>query len=285
MTLLLSRSATRDPFAAVDILARTRGKEARASRRRRADRRRSAAPRVSFFATARSSAASASASSDGAYLVTGAAGFIGSHLCETLLRRGAAVVAVDLVDDPLGPYPTSWKRANAAMLHERASAHARDGASLSFHAGVDASDEDAMRRVYADAESRGVRVARVCHLGARSGVKGSMDDPAGTIAANVSSAAAVLNACSTRSPQTVRSFVLASSGSVYGDNNTSVDAATGAPIASRETDATDDPTSPYAASKRAAELVCRALIASKREVRSISHWSPYDRVGVVNADP
>jgi UDP-glucuronate 4-epimerase len=112
-----------------------------------------------------------------------------------------------------------------------------------------------------------------------------MDDPAGTIAANVSSAAAVLNACSTRSPQTVRSFVLASSGSVYGDNNTSVDAATGAPIASRETDATDDPTSPYAASKRAAELVCRALIASKREVRSISHWSPYDRVGVVNADP
>ena len=52
---------------------------------------------------------------DGAWLVTGAAGFIGSHVVERLLRSGAKVIAIDNIDEN-GPYPVEWKEANLDLL-------------------------------------------------------------------------------------------------------------------------------------------------------------------------
>ena len=185
--------------------------------------------------------------------MTGAAGFIGSHLCELLLSRGAAVVAVDNLDAH-GPYPVHFKEANLEVLRACAATHAASGASLRF-VRADVSDATAARALFrletdeADAKP----ITRVCHLGARSGVAASFDDAAGVVNANVGSTAALLAAAAEFG---VDAFVLGSSGSVYGDG--AKDPSQG-PTASCETDATDDPESPYAASKRAAELVCAAF--------------------------
>ena len=89
--------------------------------------------------------------------------------------------------------------------------------------------------------------------GARSGVKGSVDDPEGAVVANVSSTAVLLDLAAASG---CRSFVLASSGSVYGE--CAVDDE-GQPTASKEGDSTDAPISPYAASKRAAELMAHSF--------------------------
>ena len=207
----------------------------------------------------------------GSYLVTGAAGFIGSHLCELLLSRGAAVVAVDNLDKH-GPYPVHFKEANLEVLRACAATHAASGASLRF-VRADVSDATAARALFRrgtderspDADSRPIKpITRVCHLGARSGVAASFDDAAGVVNANVASTAALLAAAAEFG---VDAFVLGSSGSVYGDG--ARDPSRG-PRASRETDATDDPESPYAASKRAAELVCAAFGKSRPSIRRVT---------------
>ena len=211
--------------------------------------------RASAVASARVGASSVD--TDGSYLVTGAAGFIGSHLCELLLSRGAAVVAVDNLDAH-GPYPVHFKEANLEVLRACAAKHAADGASLRF-VRADVSDATAARALFELAAEDPFKkpVTRVCHLGARSGVAASFDDAAGVVVANVASTAALLAAAADFG---VDAFVLGSSGSVYGDG-----AKDDIPTPSLETDATDDPESPYAASKRAAELVCAAFRKSRGE--------------------
>lgn len=137
-------------------------------------------------ATTSVAAASDGAASDGSwsYLVTGAAGFIGSHLVEALLSKGAAVVAVDSLDRG-GPYPIEWKVSNVALLRRVAEEHEREGARLLFRE-LDAGDRESMRALFAGDDagvpgSDGAEefsgaatdvtkttmppVARVCHLG------------------------------------------------------------------------------------------------------------------------
>ena len=196
--------------------------------------------------------------------MTGAAGFIGSHLCELLLSRGAAVVAVDNLDAH-GPYPVHFKEANLEVLRACAVKHAAAGASLRF-VRADVSDATAASALFRLEADRAVSkpVTRVCHLGARSGVAASFDDAAGVVNANVGSTAALLAAAAEFG---VDAFVLGSSGSVYGDG--AKDPSQG-PTASCETDATDDPESPYAASKRAAELVCAAFGKSRPSIRRVT---------------
>lgn len=161
----------------------------------------------------------------GRVLVTGAAGFIGSHLCDALVERGDEVVGVDNFD-PF--YPRALKERNLALV--RASARFRFlEADVTRHA-LPLDD-----------------VAVVVHLAAKPGVRASLENPAPYSEANVTGTVRVLDA--TRRAGIGR-VVFGSSSSVYGD-------VTPAPFA--EEAAAVRPISPYAASKRAGELMAHAF--------------------------
>ena len=160
-------------------------------------------------------------------IVTGAAGFIGSHVVEALLARGDIVVGIDNFDSFYDP---DVKRANIAdaMLHR----------SFELVEG-DVRDAAAMRRVI-DAFHPDV----IVHLAARAGVRPSIQDPALYAAVNVLGTTVLLDAA--RAAKISR-LVVASSSSVYGNDAT---------VPFREDEPAIHPISPYAATKRAAELMC-----------------------------
>lgn len=162
-------------------------------------------------------------------LVTGGAGFIGSHVCERLVARGDEVVIVDSFD---AFYSPSVKRRNIAALAE-------SGRMTLVEA--DIADVD-----FIDGELGAVRVDAIVHLAARAGVRPSLDRPLDYARTNVEGTLAVLELARRRG---VRPFVFGSSSSVYGDTT---------PVPFSETVAADDPISPYAATKRAGELACRS---------------------------
>jgi UDP-glucuronate 4-epimerase len=162
-------------------------------------------------------------------VVTGGAGFIGSHLCERLLARGHRVFAVDVLD---AFYDPAVKRSNVAgMLPDPRFAllelDIRDGAAI----------EAALR-------ARGARVDAVVHLAARAGVRPSIEEPLLYAQVNVEGTTAMLDLA--RRMEVPR-FVFASSSSVYGNH---------AAVPFSEDDPVAHPISPYAATKRAGELVC-----------------------------
>jgi UDP-glucuronate 4-epimerase len=157
-------------------------------------------------------------------VVTGAAGFIGSHLVDALVARGDVVVGVDNFD-PL--YPRATKEANLRG--------ARCHPGFSF-VEADITDASALRPLLT-AETV------LVHLAAKAGIRPSFADPVGYARANVVGTAAVVDAARAAG---LSRLVLASSSSVYGD-------VTPAPF--REDSAAIQPLSPYAATKRAAELL------------------------------
>jgi UDP-glucuronate 4-epimerase len=162
-------------------------------------------------------------------LVTGGAGFIGSHLCARLLGRGDEVTAVDNFD-PF--YPERLKRRAIEPL-------LRSGMRLVT---ADIRDEAAM-----DAAFRESRPQTVVHLAALAGVRPSLERPAAYMDVNVRGTAVLLDAARKAN---VRRFVFGSSSSVYGE---------GAEPPFRETARIDSPLSPYAASKAAGELLARTF--------------------------
>ena len=168
-------------------------------------------------------------------LVTGAAGFIGSHVSAALVARGSRVVGVDNLD-PF--YADSLKRRNLGEIDAIARAAATKGGSFQ-HVHADIRDGAAMKEVF---ETH--RPVGVVHLAARAGVRPSLVDPAGYMLTNVVGTVNILEAA--RSVGCTR-IVAASSSSVYG-NLASVPFAESADVSA--------PISPYAASKRAMELVC-----------------------------
>lgn len=157
-------------------------------------------------------------------LVTGAAGFIGSHLCERLLEGGAEVVGLDSFDDF---YDRRIKEANV----ERA----REFDAFTLVRG-DVRDHACLRGL-ADG------IERVVHLAARAGVRPSIRDPLLYEDVNVRGTAMLLEFARERG---VRRFIFGSSSSVYGNNE----------VPFREGDSVDRPVSPYAATKKAGELLC-----------------------------
>jgi UDP-glucuronate 4-epimerase len=165
------------------------------------------------------------------YIVTGGAGFIGSHLVDRLLAGGADVVAVDNFD-PF--YPEAWKRSNLA------GAAGRPGFRL---AELDIRDAGGVERVV-----REVRPHAIVHLAARAGVRPSISDPAGYAEVNVLGTVHLMQAACGLDPPP--RFVYASSSSVYGDRPD-------APF--RESDRVDLPISPYAATKKSCELLAHAF--------------------------
>jgi UDP-glucuronate 4-epimerase len=161
-------------------------------------------------------------------LVTGAAGFIASHLVESLLAGGHAVAGVDNFD-PFYDRSTKERNLQAALAHPRfrfIEADIRDEGRLA----------DFMREQ---------GVTRIAHLAAKAGVRPSIADPQGYLDANVTGTAALLRAGAKAG---IQSLVFASSSSVYGFN---------AKVPFSEDDNTDAPASPYAATKKAGEIWCR----------------------------
>jgi UDP-glucuronate 4-epimerase len=160
-------------------------------------------------------------------LVTGGAGFIGSNLVDRLIGEGAEVTAVDNFD-PF--YPRARKLANL----RRASAYP----------GFRLEEVDIRDAVRVGEVVRSTRPDVIVHLAARAGVRPSIDEPALYTAVNVQGTVHLLEAACRLDPKP--KFVYASSSSVYGDRPD-------APF--RETDPVDHPVSPYAATKKACELL------------------------------
>jgi UDP-glucuronate 4-epimerase len=164
-------------------------------------------------------------------LVTGGAGFIGSHLVDRLLADGHEVVVLDAFDTFYDP---AVKRGNLA------GALAHPGCRL---AEVDLRDRDGVARLVAEA-----RPEAIAHLAARAGVRPSIEQPALYAEVNVVGTVHLLEAACRLEPRP--RFIYASSSSVYGDREA-------APF--RETDAVDRPVSPYAATKQACELLAHTF--------------------------
>lgn len=174
---------------------------------------------------------------DQTVLVTGAAGFIGSHTAAALLRRGARVVGLDNFD-PF--YPRELKLANLRAIEADVGGAGGTGVGRFELVTGDFTDAAATRALF-----ERVRPHGVIHLGAKAGVRPSLADPLGYLHTNVLGTQSVLDAAAAAGCQRV---IIASSSSVYGNTPN-------APF--REDDRSVVPISPYAASKLACELIAR----------------------------
>jgi len=162
-------------------------------------------------------------------LVTGAAGFIGSHLAERLLGAGWRVVGFDNFD-PYYDRALKERNLSAAAANER----------FALVEG-DLRDRPTLERLFAEHP-----ISRVVHLAARAGVRPSLRDPELYVDVNVRGTTLLLEQA--RAAR-VAGFVFASSSSIYGNSPS---------VPWREDDPADAPISPYAATKRAGELLCAA---------------------------
>jgi UDP-glucuronate 4-epimerase len=160
-------------------------------------------------------------------LVTGAAGFIGSHLVQALVDQGDHVVGIDNFD-PF--YPREMKERNLAEVGQ---------GRFDFHE-LDLLDVPRLRSLLTPETI-------IVHLAAKAGVRPSLADPVGYARVNVTGTAAVAEAARQAG---VSRFVFGSSSSVYGDST---------PVPFREDAVAVLPVSPYAATKRAAELLLEAI--------------------------
>jgi UDP-glucuronate 4-epimerase len=163
-----------------------------------------------------------------AYLVTGAAGFIGFHTCRKLLDRGEAVVGVDNVNDYYDP---ALKEVRLGLLQQLP--------GFTFHR-ADVAHRAAMETVAASHPD----ITRIIHLAAQAGVRYSLVNPYSYTRSNIEGQLVMLE-IARHLPQCDH-FVYASSSSVYGSNEKlpfSVD------------DTVDHPISLYAATKKAGELM------------------------------
>jgi len=163
---------------------------------------------------------------DMAILVTGGAGFIGSHLVERLAARGEKVVVVDDFNDYYSP---KLKRANAALAAAAGDVRIAQGdiRDMRFLKGVFEADN----------------FSGVVHLAARAGVRPSLADPHLYLDVNLRG---TLNLLELARKSGVERFIFASSSSVYGASRD---------VPFREDAPADRPVSPYGATKRAGELL------------------------------
>lgn len=169
----------------------------------------------------------------GKYLVTGAAGFIASRVCEFLLDEGHAVVGIDDMNDA---YDTRLKDYRLVRLK------ARPG--FGFHK-MDVTCLEPLRGLFTENAGGGAPpFDAALNLAARAGVRQSIENPRAYFETNVTGALNLLELCKDFG---VMKFVLASTSSAYG-------ADTPAPF--REDAPSDRPLSPYAASKKTAEALC-----------------------------
>ncbi|HTQ79089.1 MAG TPA: GDP-mannose 4,6-dehydratase [Thermoanaerobaculia bacterium] len=160
-------------------------------------------------------------------LVTGGAGFIGSHLTRRLLGRGDRVTVLDDFNDYYDPV---WKRENVAPLLGRPDYRLVEG---------DIRDTERVEELFATG-----RFDAVVHLAARAGVRPSLKEPILYEDVNCIGTLRLLEAARRHGPDL---FLFGSSSSVYGINEK---------VPFSEDDPVDLPISPYATTKRAGELLC-----------------------------
>jgi len=162
-------------------------------------------------------------------LVTGAAGFIGFHVCRSLLERGDKVVGVDNLNDY---YDVTLKKARLAEL--------APFAAFTFIR-MDIADRDSLSSLFA---AQGFD--RVVHLAAQAGVRYSLENPHAYVDSNLVGFVNVLEGCRQAD---IKHLVYASSSSVYGANEN---------IPFGVHDNVDHPVSLYAATKKANELIAHS---------------------------
>lgn len=163
-------------------------------------------------------------------LVTGAAGFIGQKVSEFLLNDGIEVIGVDNLCET---YDVRLKEWRLSQLENQPGFYFRR---------VDICDSDVLREAF----NESTPLDGVIHLAARAGVRQSLENPAAFIQTNITGTMNLLECCRQFE---VPKFVLASTSSIYGAN---------APLPTPETADSSHPLQPYAASKKAAEVLCHS---------------------------
>lgn len=166
------------------------------------------------------------------YLITGGAGFIGSAVAKSLMKRGDRAILIDNFNDYYDP----------SLKRDRISIFLKDHQnSFVLHEG-DIRDEEFITKVFAKEKPN-----KVLHLAAMAGVRASLEDPRLYADVNVMG---TMNLLETARKNNVQNFVYASSSSVYGANEKT-------PF--QEADSVDHPVSPYAATKKSTELLAHTF--------------------------
>ncbi|MGD9898699.1 MAG: GDP-mannose 4,6-dehydratase, partial [Calditrichaceae bacterium] len=160
-------------------------------------------------------------------LVTGGAGFIGSNLIDTLLGQNMEIVAVDNFD---AFYDKNIKERNIKQAMDYQNFHLYR---------TDILDRESLENIF-----RKHNPETIVHLAAKAGVRPSIDDPVGYMQTNIEGTTNLLELSKIHK---IGKFIFASSSSVYGNNKK---------VPFSEKDPVDFPISPYAASKKAGELIC-----------------------------
>jgi UDP-glucuronate 4-epimerase len=160
-------------------------------------------------------------------LVTGAAGFIGSHICEHFIKLGHFVIGIDNFDDF---YSIKFKHLNLAEL--------QGNSSFQFHK-ADIRDSKTLNSLFLSDQ-----IDIVIHLAAKAGVRPSISSITEYYDVNVNGTLSLLESMRIHN---VKKLLFASSSSVYGNN---------IKVPFSETDGVDNPISPYAATKKSGELLC-----------------------------
>ncbi len=160
-------------------------------------------------------------------LVTGAAGFIGSHVSECFIEKGDSVIGIDNFDDF---YPAELKDSNIAEL--------KKSNRFSFYK-EDIRDTKALNKIFREHD-----IEIVIHLAAKAGVRPSIESIEQYYDVNVNGTMLLLEAMRRND---VKKLIFASSSSIYGNNTK---------IPFSELDIVDNPISPYASTKKSGELLC-----------------------------
>lgn len=160
-------------------------------------------------------------------LVTGGAGFIGSHVCDKLLSEGKKVICVDSLNTYYNP---EYKKQNIS--------HNQKNKDFKFYK-VDIKHYNNLKKIFSKN-----KIEAVIHLAARAGVRPSIEDPHIYEAVNIKGTLNLLDLCREHK---IKKFIFGSSSSVYGANKK---------VPFSEEDRVDEQISPYAVTKRAGELFC-----------------------------